>query len=197
MKTIVLKGDLRNDTGKKATKALRSEGKVPCVVYGKTGNSHFGIYEYDFKNLVYTPNTYLVQLNLESGKILAKLQDIQFHPVNESIIHADFMEVFPDIPLTIGIPVQVDGNAPGVRAGGKLMIKIKKLTVKGLIKDIPDAIVVNVDKMEIGNNIRVSDIKLDGLELLDTKANSIISVTATRASMSAATEAAKDAPKKK
>ena len=191
MKTIVLKGDARKDTGKKATKALRSEGKVPCVVYGKSGNSHFGVYEYYFKNLVYTPNTYLVQLNLESGKKLAKLQDIQFHPVSEAIIHADFMEVDLGIPLTISIPVNVVGNAPGVRAGGRLMIKIKKLVVKGMVKDIPDSIEINVDKLEIGQNIRVGDIKLNGLELLDTKANSVVSVTATRASISAATEEAK------
>jgi large subunit ribosomal protein L25 len=191
MKTIVLKGDARKDTCKKATKALRSEGKVPCVVYGKSGNSHFGVYEYDFKNLVYTPNTYLVQLNLESGKKLAKLQDIQFHPVSEAIIHADFMEVDLGIPLTISIPVNVVGNAPGVRAGGRLMIKIKKLVVKGMVKDIPDSIEINVDKLEIGQNIRVGDIKLNGLELLDTKANSVVSVTATRASISAATEEAK------
>jgi large subunit ribosomal protein L25 len=170
---------------------LRSEGKVPCVVYGKSGNSHFGVYEYDFKNLVYTPNTYLVQLNLESGKKLAKLQDIQFHPVSEAIIHADFMEVDLGIPLTISIPVNVVGNAPGVRAGGRLMIKIKKLVVKGMVKDIPDSIEINVDKLEIGQNIRVGDIKLNGLELLDTKANSVVSVTATRASISAATEEAK------
>ncbi len=196
MKTIVLKGDARNGTGKKATKALRSEGKVPCVVYGKNGNHHFGVYEYDFKNLVYTPNTYLVQLNLEEGKILAKLQDIQFHPVNEAIIHADFMEVSPDVPLTISIPVHLSGTAAGVRAGGKLTLKIKKLAVKGLIKDIPDAIDVNIEKLEIGQNIRVGDIDVKGLELLDTKANSVVSVTVTRASISAATDEAKEADKK-
>jgi len=190
MKTIVLKGDARVGSGKKATKALRSEGKVPCVVYGKNGNSHFGVYEYDFKNLVYTPNTYLVQLVLENGKKLAKLQDIQFHPVSEAIIHADFMEVSPDVPLTIAIPINVTGNAPGVRAGGKIMIKIRKLLVKGLIKDLPDAIEINVDKMEIGHNIRVSDVAIEGVELLDTKANSVVTCAATRASMSAATEAA-------
>lgn len=196
MKTIVLKGDARVGSGKKATKALRSEGKVPCVVYGKSGNSHFGVYEYDFKNLVYTPNTYLVQLVLPEGKRLAKLQDIQFHPVSEAIIHADFMEVSPDVPLTISIPVHVTGNAPGVRAGGKLMVKIKKLLVKGMIKDLPDAIEISVDALEIGQNIKVGDIKIAGVELLDTKANSIISCTATRASISAATEAAKEAAKK-
>jgi large subunit ribosomal protein L25 len=196
MKTIVLKGETRVGSGKKATKALRTEGKVPCVVYGKSGNSHFGVYEYDFKNLVYTPNTYLVQLNLPEGKKLAKLQDLQFHPVSEAIIHADFMEVSPDVPLTISIPVNVTGNAPGVRAGGKIMVKIRKLLVKGMIKDLPDSIEINVDKLEIGQNIRVGDLKISGVELLDTKANSIISCTATRASISAATEAAKEAGKK-
>ena len=195
MKTIVLKGDARTGTGKKATKALRSEGKVPCVVYGKGGNSHFGVYEYDFKNLVYTPNTYLVQLVLEEGKKLAKLQDIQFHPVSEAIIHADFMEVDPAQPLTISIPTHVTGNAPGVRAGGKLTVKIKKLLVRGLIKDLPDSIEIKVDNLEIGQNIRVGDIKIEGVELLDTKANSIVSCGATRASISAADAAKEDGKK--
>lgn len=191
MKTIVLKGDVRKDTGKAATRALRSEGKVPCVVYGKNGNEHFSVYEYDFKNLVYTPNTYLVQLNLDNGKKLAKLQDLQFHPVSEAIIHADFLEVSVNEPLKIGIPVRINGNAPGVRAGGRLLIKIKKLNVKGLIKDLPDYIDINVDTLEIGQNVKVGDLKIDGVDLLDTKANSIVSCTATRASLSAATEAAK------
>ncbi len=196
MKTIVLKGDARNDTGKKATKALRIEGKVPCVVYGKNGNTHFGVYEYDFKNLVYTPNTYLVQLNLPGAQLLAKLQAIQFHPVSEAIIHVDFMEVSLDVPLTIAIPVSVSGTAPGVRSGGRLVVKIKKLTVKGMIKDIPDSIEIKVDNLEIGQNVRVGDIDVKGLELLDTKANSVVSVMATRASISAATEDAKDSKKK-
>ncbi len=196
MKEVSLSGSPRENVGSKDATAVRNSGRVPCVVYGKNGNSHFGVYEYDFKNLVYTPNTYLVQLNLPEGKKLAKLQDLQFHPVSEAIIHADFMEVSPDVPLTISIPVNVTGNAPGVRAGGKIMVKIRKLLVKGMIKDLPDSIEINVDKLEIGQNIRVGDLKISGVELLDTKANSIISCTATRASISAATEAAKEAGKK-
>ncbi|NUM31184.1 MAG: 50S ribosomal protein L25/general stress protein Ctc [Bacteroidetes bacterium] len=184
MKTIVLKGELRNELGKKATNTLRNEGKVPCVVYGNNINKIFSIYEHDFKNLVYTPNTYLVYLNLGDEKYLAKLQDIQFHPVNEAIVHADFMIVSPDKPITLSIPVSLTGNAPGVRAGGKINLKIKKLEVKGLIKNMPDTINVNIDKLEIGQNIRVGDIKIDGIELLDTKANSVVSCSVTRASMS-------------
>ncbi|MCB9251430.1 MAG: 50S ribosomal protein L25/general stress protein Ctc [Flavobacteriales bacterium] len=188
MKTIVLKGDARTGTGKKASKAMRNEGKVPCVVYGKSGTQHFGVYEYDFKNLVYTPNTYLVQLNLDGGPVLAKMQDIQFHPVSEAIIHVDFLEIDPNEPLTIDIPVELTGNAPGVRAGGKLMLKIKKLLIKALIKDIPDTFKISVDKLQIGQNIKVGDVNFDGVELLDTKSNSIVSCMVTRASMSASSD---------
>lgn len=184
MKTIVLKGEIRNDLGKKATKALRIEGKVPCVVYGNELSKNFSIYEHDFKNLVYTPNTYLVYLNIGDDKILAKLQDIQFHAVNESIMHADFMMVSNDKPVTLSIPVSLSGNAPGVRAGGKINVKIKKLLAKGLIKNMPDFIPVNIDTLEIGQNIRVGDINIDGIELLDIKANSVVTCAVTRASMS-------------
>lgn len=190
MKTIVLKGELRSELGKKATNALRNEGKVPCVVYGNNVNENFSIYEHDFKNLVYTPNTYLVYLNLGNEKHLAKLQDIQFHPVNEAIVHADFMIISPEKPVTLTIPVSLTGNAPGVRAGGKITVKIKKLLVKGLIKDMPDSISVSIDGLEIGQNIRVGDISVDGIELLDTKANSVVSCSVTRASMSNEADAA-------
>ena len=196
MKTIVLKGEVRNDLGKKATKALRIEGKVPCVVYGNNINKNFSIYEHDFKNLVYTPNTYLVYLNLGDDKILAKLQDIQFHPVNDAIVHADFMVISPDNPITLSIPVSLSGNAPGVRAGGKINLKIKKLLVKGLIKDMPDSINIKVDNLEIGQNIRVGDISIEGIELLDTKANSVVSCSVTRASMSSDSENANAAEAK-
>ncbi|MCC6722566.1 MAG: 50S ribosomal protein L25/general stress protein Ctc [Bacteroidia bacterium] len=184
MKTIVLKGEVRNDLGKKSSKSLRNEGKVPCVVYGNNICKNFSIYEFDFKNLIYTPNTYLVYLNIENEKYLAKLQDIQFHPVNETILHADFMMVSHDKPVTLSIPVSLTGNAPGVRAGGKINLKIKKLLVKGLIKNMPDSISVNIDTLEIGQNIRVSDISIDGIELMDAKANTVVTCAVTRASMS-------------
>ena len=121
MKTIAIKGDIREKVGKSANKALRNQGLVPCVVYGGE--------EADFKNLVYTPNAYLVQLNLGGKKIMAKLHELQFHPVSEAIIHADFMQIYEDRLVKMDIPVQVKGNSPGVRAGGKLVIKMKKLKV--------------------------------------------------------------------
>lgn len=185
MKVIALKGDLRDSLGKSNSKHLRKEGKVPCVVYGTNGNSHFSVYQADFKNLVYTPNTYLVQLSLGEDKKLAKIQDLQFHPVSEDIIHADFYEVDIDKPLKIAVPVKIVGNSPGVRMGGQLQLKIKKLMVVGMVQDLPQYIEVRIDGLELGKSIKVKDISVDNLELLDSPANSIVSCVVTRAARSA------------
>lgn len=192
MKTIRLIGEPRTDLGTSASRQLRKDGKVPCVLYGGKEHVTFTVYRDDFKNLVYTPNTYLVQIELEDKKYKAILKDIQFHPVNDLINHVDFLEVSDDKPVSIGIPVKVTGNSPGVRAGGKLMVKIKKLRVKGLIKDMPDDIEVNIDKVEMGKSVKVGEINVENLELLDAAANAIVSVVATRASRSADAAGAKD-----
>lgn len=186
MKVIALKGDLREATGKSSTKRLRNEGKVPCVVYGSDDNAHFSVYQADFKNLVYTPNTYLVQLNLGESHRLAKIQDLQFHPVSEDIIHADFYEIDPSKPLTVAIPVKIVGNSPGVRMGGQLQLKIKKLLVSGMVQDLPEFIEVNINGLELSKSIKVKDISAANLELLDPVANSIVSCIVTRAARSAA-----------
>lgn len=185
MKTIRLIGEPRTDLGTSASRQLRKDGKVPCVLYGGKEHLNFTVYRDDFKNLVYTPNTYLVQIELGAKKYKAILKDIQFHPVNDLINHVDFLEVADDKPVSIGIPVRVTGNSPGVRAGGKLMVKIKKLKVKGLIADMPDDIEVNIDKVEMGKSIKVGEISVNNLELLDAAANALLSVVATRASRSA------------
>ena len=129
MKTIAIKGDMRSALGKAANKALRKLGKVPCVMYGpETEESiHFSVYQADFKNLVYTPNTYLVLLDVNGSKQICKLQDIQFHPVSEDIIHADFFQINPNEPAELDIPVRIIGTAAGVREGGKLMLKMQKI----------------------------------------------------------------------
>ncbi len=185
MKVIALKGDVRSKTGKSLTKKLRNEGKVPCVVYGSHENEHFSVYQADFKNLVYTPNTYLVKLNIGDSVRLAKIQDMQFHPVSEDIIHADFYEVDVTKPLKIALPVKITGNSPGVREGGQLQLKIKKLLVSGLVQNMPEFIEVNIDKLQIGKSIKVKDISVANLELLDSEANSIVSCVVTRAARSA------------
>jgi large subunit ribosomal protein L25 len=136
MKTIFLKGELRDEVGTRTAKVLRAEGKVPCNMYGLVdGNMNFAVYHADFKNLVYTPNVYKVKIELGGKNYDAILQDIQFHPVSDMIIHCDFVAVDETKPVVMEIPVRVVGNAPGVRAGGKLVKKLNRLRVRGLIQD--------------------------------------------------------------
>jgi len=189
MKTIALKGDLRTDLGKRATKAYRAEGKVPCVMYGQGENINFTVYESDFQHLVYTPNSYLVRLDIEGRLFLAKVQELQFHPVSEAIIHADFYHINVDEKVKVEMPIRITGNSPGVREGGKLNVKMRKLSVLGYIKDLPDFIEVNVDSLELGKNVRVREIEMGALTALDTPENSVVSVNVTRASKSLATGA--------
>ena len=186
MKVIALKGDVRDQLGKSFTKQLRKDGKVPCVIYGSGDNKHFSVYQADFKHLVYTPNSYLVKIALGKDVKLAKIQELQFHPVSEDILHADFYEVNANDPISIHVPVRLAGNSPGVRAGGKLQLKIKKLLVSGLIADLPEFIEVNIDDLEIGKSVKVKDINVDKLDLLDSGSNSIVSCVVTRAAKSAA-----------
>jgi large subunit ribosomal protein L25 len=188
MKVIALKGDPREGLGKSATKKVRSEGKVPCVIYGKGENHHFSVYQADFKNLIYTPNTYLVQVTVGDMVKLAKVQELQYHPVSEDIIHADFYEVDADNPISIALPVKVVGSSPGVIGGGKLQVKIKKLMVSGLISDLPEFIEVSLDNLQIGKSVKVGEISVDKLTLLDSPNNSIVSCIVTRAAKSAGLE---------
>lgn len=195
MKTILLKGESRDNLGSASSKVLRSEGKVPCVLYGKGENLHFALYEADFKSLVYTPNVYKVKLVVDNNNHEAVLQDMQFHPVSESIIHADFMAVDSQRKVIMDIPVNVVGNSPGVRAGGKLVKKINKLRVRGLVADLPDYIDVNIDTLEIGQSAKVKDLKPENFEILDAKENAVVTIKTTRALMQAATEEAKGGKK--
>lgn len=188
MKVIALKGDPREGLGKSATKKVRSEGKVPCVIYGKGENHHFSVYQADFKNLIFTPNTYLVQVTVGDMVKLAKVQELQYHPVSEDIIHADFYEVDADNPISIAVPVKVVGSSPGVIGGGKLQVKIKKLMVSGLVSDLPEFIEVSLDTLEIGKSVKVGEISVDKLTLLDSPNNSIVSCIVTRAAKSAGLE---------
>ena len=180
MKTVALTGELRSDLGSKYSRAMRNEGKVPCVLYGGGDHIHFYVYSPDFNALVYTPNTYKVQLTIEGKKYMAILHDMQFHPVNESILHADFLAVDEKNPITVSIPVTVEGNSPGVRAGGKLIQKIQRLKIKGLIKDIPDSIVINIDGLELGQSTKVKNVEVPNIQILDNKDNAVVSIKMTR-----------------
>jgi large subunit ribosomal protein L25 len=180
MKTVALTGELRPNLGSKYSNALRNEGKVPCVLYGEGNLIHFFVYSPDFKALVYTPNTYKVQLTIEGKKYMAILQEMQFHPVNEAIMHADFLSVTDIKPITVTIPVTVSGNSPGVRAGGKLIQKIQRIKIKGLISHIPDNVDINIDQLDLGQSIKVKDLSIPNVEILDNKDNAVVSVKMTR-----------------
>lgn len=198
MKSVAMFGNRREDTGKVSTKTLRVEGKVPCVLYGGEEHVHFSMYEPDFKLLVYTPNTYKVKLDIDGKVYQAILKDIQFHPVNESILHADFQEINESKPVDISIPVKVVGNSVGVRAGGKLIVKAKKLRVRALPNALPDFIEVNIESLEIGKSVKVGELTAQaGITLLDSPNNPIVTVKTTRAVQEAAKADEKDAKKKK
>ncbi len=180
MKTVALTGELRPTLGTKDARALRNEGKVPCVLYGGKETIHFFVYTPDFKALVYTPNMYKVQLTIDGKKHLAILQDMQFHPVNEAILHADFFAIDEVKDITVSIPVKVSGISPGVRAGGKLIQKLQRIRVKGKVGNIPDYIEVNIDALDLGQSIKVKQLTVSDIEIIDAKENAVISVKMTR-----------------
>ena len=149
MKTIEIKGSFRTELGKKSSKQIRKAGSVPCVIYGKETNIHFHAPELSFKNLIFTPEAHLVNLNLDGKEYRAVLKDIQYHPVSDKILHADFIEVFDNKHVTISIPIKVVGDSVGVIAGGKLSIKKRSLKVKGLPGDLPEFLTVDITDLKI------------------------------------------------
>lgn len=180
MKSVSISGSPRENVGKKDAKKSRREGKVPCVLYGGKDQVHFITEETSFKKLVYTPDAYTVKLNISDKEYNAILQEIQYHPVSDSIIHADFLEIFPDKPVTIHIPVKVTGVAEGVLKGGRLIQKLRKVKIKALPQYFPDHIIVDISPLEIGDSIRVSDVKIDNATFLDSPTSVIVGVRVTR-----------------
>lgn len=180
MKTIDIKGSLRTELGKKSSRQLRKSEYVPCVIYGKEKNIHFQAHENSFKNLIYTPDAHIVNLNLDGNECKAVLQDIQFHPVTDKIIHIDFMEVFDDKPIVINLPVNVFGDSVGVKAGGKLRIKKRSLKVRGFASDIPEVLPIDITEVKIHHSVKVGDLAYDKIELLDPKITTVLSVATSR-----------------
>jgi large subunit ribosomal protein L25 len=162
MKSITIKGSKRESVGKLATKALRNADKVPCILYGGESPIHFSANELDFSKLVYTPNAHTVVINLEGGeKINAILQDIQFHPVSDKILHVDFYQIFDDKPVTMEIPVIFEGSAPGVLiSGGVLSINKRKLRVRAVPSNLPDFIKADISELELGNKLIIEELIL-------------------------------------
>ncbi len=167
MKSITIKGSQRESVGKSSTKALRNAGKVPCVLYGGDKPLHFSADELAFSKLVYTPDVHTVVIDLENGdKVNAVLQDIQFHPVTDKILHVDFYQLFEDKAVTMEIPVKTKGVSRGVLNGGKLRVPYRKLRIKALPADLPDFIEVDISKLKIGHKVTVSDIMNDKFTIL-------------------------------
>lgn len=191
MKTLAMFGYLRDGVGKSSTKTLRNEGKVPCVLYGSGENLNFSMYSEDFKNLVYTPNTYKVQLDVDGKIYQAVLKDIQYHPVNDSILHADFLTINEDKAVEIRVPIKLVGNSVGVRAGGKILVKTQKLRIKTIPSKLPDYVEINIEQLEIGKSIKVADLPAAEYTILDSPNNPIVTIKTTRAAVSAAEEAKK------
>ena len=190
MKTLTLSGSKRTSVGKKQTNALRREGKVPCILYGGKDIVHFEAIEKDFKPLVYTPDVHMIKLDVGGKQVDAILKDIQFHPVTDSIMHVDFLEVIADKPVVMDIPVRFNGTATGVKEGGQMLKKLTKIRVKGLISKIPATIEVNVVPLKIGDYIRIKDIKYDGVTFLHEPVVTIVAVKTTRAVVEEVTPAA-------
>jgi large subunit ribosomal protein L25 len=180
MKSITINGTKRAADTKQETRQLRAEGKVPCVLYGGSEQIHFSTPALALKGLVYTPEVHTVDLNIDGTEYKAILKDIQMHAVTDKILHMDFLLMKDDKKVTIDIPVKVTGNAPGVRAGGQLLTKMRKLKISALPKDLPDMVEVKIDELNIGDSYRVRDIQIPGVEFLDSPNNVITAVKTTR-----------------
>ncbi len=218
MKTFELKAEPRVELGKKAVKAIRNEGKIPAVLNGgkvvelpytgslKPGEKiveidkkgHKGMITTDLvvtqegvRKLIYTPDIYEINLEVNGEIRKAVLKDIDFQPVKDTILHLDFLEVFPDKPIVMEVPVQIEGHAEGVKAGGKLTLSMRKLKVKALYNAIPERLVINVDNLGLGKTLAVGDLHFEGLELMNAKNAVVCAVQLTRAARGAAAKAEK------
>ena len=181
MKALKLSGSPREGVGKKDAKKLRREGKVPCVLYGGEKQVQFSIPEKEFKPLIFTPHTYLIELDLEGKTYKCILQDVQYHPVKDNILHVDFLEIFDNKPVTIAIPLHYTGTAKGVLKGGRLFRKYRKLTVKALSEHLPDEIVVDITKLGINDSIKIEELERPNLTFLDPPTSVAAAVKTQRA----------------
>ncbi len=186
MKSISIKCTKREVLGKKETKKLRAEGLVPGVLYGGDAPVHFYAPEKEFKSLIYTPNVYLVDLDIDGTVSQSIIQAKQFHPVREQLLHVDFLRTSDDKTVKVEIPVKVEGFAKGIRNGGKLKLNLRTLKVKAMVKYLPDTININVTDLDIGQSYKVASLERENLEFLNAKAVPVVTIMITRAAKAAA-----------
>jgi len=190
MKSIAISGSLRENVGKRDAKELRYQALVPAVLYGGATQTHFSVSAADLKPVVYTPVVHFIDLDIAGVKSQAIIKDLQFHPLTEQIIHVDFLLLDQAKPIAIDIPVRLTGTSPGVKVGGKLVQKLRKLKIKALPKDHLDFIEVSIEALEVGKSVKVGEISFPNLTILNTKEDTIVSVTTSRALRQAEQEAA-------
>ena len=196
MKSIEVKGTARTIAERsseqaRALKEIRKNGGVPCVLYGGNEVVHFTVTNEGLRNLVYTPHIYVVDLNIDGKIVNAIMKDIQFHPVKDSILHVDFYQIDEAKPIVMEVPVQLEGLAEGVRAGGKLALQMRKLKVKALYNAIPERLTIDVTALGLGKTIKVGELHYEGLELINAKEAVVCAVKLTRAARGAAATAGK------
>jgi large subunit ribosomal protein L25 len=182
MKTVSMSGSLRESVGKKDAKLQRSEGKIPCVLYGGKEQYKFVMDEKSFHQIVFSPDSFFINLELDGKKFDCVLKDIQYHPVSDSILHADFIEFAKDKPLTMSVPIHFTGNAPGLIKGGQLVKKFRKLNVRSLPKDMPESVVIDISELDIEQKITIGEIPQDKYKIIEHQDRYIVAIRATRVS---------------
>ena len=181
MKTVSMSGSLRENVGKKDAKKNRAEGKVPCVLYGGKSEVHFAVNVKDFGPVIFTPYSHVINLTVDGKSYQTILQDVQYHPVTDEILHVDFLELQPGKPVVVSLPIRIEGVSAGVLRGGKLVKKFRKLKVKALPEHLPEEIKLNISNLDINDSIKVSDVTLDNVIFLDAPSGLVVSVISTRA----------------
>ena len=193
MKEINVAGQRRSETGKKASKLMRKEGLVPCNLYGEKKGENglpealsFAVPMTELRKVIYTPHIYVVNLSIDGAEHKAIIKELQFHPVKDTLLHIDFYEINEQKPITIGIPVKLNGLAQGVRDGGRLALIVRKVNVTAKYQDIPETLDIDVTDLTIGKSIKVGDLSFDGLEMATSKEVVVCTIKATRKSNAAA-----------
>ena len=185
MNSVSLSGSLRENVGKKDAKKLRAQGLVPCVIYGQGKEVRFYTDAKSFKTILFTPETYIIDFTIEGQVYRTILQDIQYHPISDEVLHADFLHVTEEKPITVTLPVRTEGTSPGVMRGGKLKVRIPRLKVKGLIKDLPAYVMVNISELNVNQAIRVKDITIENVTPLVAANNIVCDVKAKKSAIAA------------
>ncbi len=192
MLKISMSGSPRENVGKKDAKALRNAGQVPCVLYGTGEQLHFSIDAKSFDKLIFTPNTYMIELTIDGKVVKAILQDVQYHPTTDLVLHADFLQIVEGKAIKVAVPVTATGTAPGVIKGGKLVMAMRKVRVEGSEENIPDSISLDISNLEIGQGIKIKEIEMENVRFLDVPDNVVVAVRTTRAAAAALAAADKE-----